>query len=158
MAAGVAGGWLGEHDLRVRFIGRLNERVAEEAEQWGLGSLVETSAVIPRSDLLAALVAADALLLPLYEDDPYSLPMKFFDYVGAGRPIVALGPPDRVGAQLIRSHRLGVVVSNVSDAGATLRGLLDRTTELATPTDRDAFTWERSIDRLESVIETVGGH
>lgn len=157
MAAGVAAGWLSEQNFRVRFIGRLTERVAAEAERWALAAFVETSAMIPRSELLALLVAADALLLPLYEDDPFSLPMKFFDYVGAGRPIVALGPAGRVGAKLIESHRLGAVVDNAKDAAATLRDLVERKADLATSSDRDIFTWAHSIDRLEAVIDTVTG-
>src|SRR5207253_6868082 len=84
MAAGRDEGWLTEKSLRVRFVGRLTERAEAEAERWGLSQYVEASAVIPRGELLAELVNADALLLPLYDEDPYSLPMRFFDYVGAG--------------------------------------------------------------------------
>jgi glycosyltransferase involved in cell wall biosynthesis len=155
MAAGRDEGWLDDQSLRVRFIGRLTERAEAEAERWRLSQFVETSGVIPRGELLAELVTADALLLPLYDEDPYSLPMRFFDYVGAGRPIVALGPPERVGAQLIREHRLGAVVSNAGDAALTIRSLVERTADLATPTDRDLFTWSRSLDRLESLIEEL---
>ncbi len=91
MRQGQQEGWLTPERLHVTFVGRLSERAALEAADFGIAELVRTRRPVPRDELLDELVAADVLLLPLYERDPTALPMRFFEYVGSGRPIVAFG-------------------------------------------------------------------
>lgn len=150
-------GWLRAETLEIAFVGRLCERVALEADNLGVSDIVTTSGLIPRKDLLRELVEADALLLPLYETDPYALPMRFFEYVGSGRPIIGYGPPDRIPARLINDHGLGVVVSNRAEVEALLRQIVDNRTTLAipAPSARVEFTWDRSIEKLHELVTRV---
>jgi glycosyltransferase involved in cell wall biosynthesis len=154
LRSGKEEGWATPEALQVSFVGRLTERVAIEAERFGVGDLIQTSAPIPRDELLDRLVRADALLLPLYENDPYALPMRFFEYVGAGRPIIGLGPPGRIAGRLISQHRLGTVVSDEAELQDLLRDLVLGTARLPRPTPgrRNQFTWERSSDALDEVL------
>ncbi len=153
-------GWLRKESLEVAFVGRLSERIALEAGELGVADLVTTSGLIPREELLDRLVDADALLLPLYENDPYALPMRFFEYVGAGRPIIGYGPPDRIAGRLIAEQRLGVVVSDQSETEQLLRLLVVEGATLPRPAPavRREFTWERRIETLRELIADVGAN
>ena len=154
LRAGSDEGWLSPSVLQVQFVGRLTERVAIEAERRGIADLVRTSGPVPRQALLARLVRADALLLPLYENDPYALPMRFFEYVGAGRPIIGLGPAGRIAGELITEHRLGTVVSDAAELKDLLHDIVRGNPRLPEPPagPRSRFTWDRSIDELDAVL------
>src|SRR5690606_13463199 len=57
------------------------------------------------------------VLINVANSDPIHVPGKFYEYLGAGRPILHLGETDGdVAADLLRARRRGLVVSN--DAAA----------------------------------------
>ncbi len=147
-------GWLRPEALRISVVGRLTERVAIESAAFGVTDIIRTNDLIPRPELLEALVQADALILPLYETDPYALPMRFFEYVGSGRPMIGYGPPERIGAQLIRQYKLGTVVTDRREVRQLLRQLVEDRSSLKPPEseDRETFTWDRSISRLDQLM------
>lgn len=149
---GIDEGWLTPETLQVSVVGHLASRAGQEAQDHGVADIVEARELIARDELLDRLAGADALILPFY--DQYTLAMKFFEYVGAGRPIIGYGPPDRVAAKLIDQHHLGVIVNDKDGFKQRLHELVDDGDALPAPTgeDRLAFTWDRSIDRLEALI------
>jgi hypothetical protein len=57
---------------------------------------------------------ADVLVLVMWNDpqDAGTVPGKFFDYLRARRPILMIGHPSGVVADLIRTRRAGVVLSD----------------------------------------------
>ena len=89
-------------------------RAEHEARHAGVAELVHSSELVPRPELLGRLVQADVLLLPSLRTDANALPMKLFEYVGGGRPILLFGPGDHLAARLVTEHGLDVVVP---DAG-----------------------------------------
>lgn len=147
-------GWLTPATLRLTFVGPLSERMGNEARRLGLDDVVEAHTPLPRDALLDELVGADVLLLPLYERDPLALPMRFFEYVGSGRPILAVGPADRVAGRLIRQRGLGRVASNASEVRDALQLLAQDRGALGAGTlaAREAFTWQHSVERLAAVV------
>ena len=151
---GKAEGWLNAETLRLSFVGRLSERVEIEADELGVGDLVSASGLIPRDELLTSLVSADALLLPIYEIDPYAMPMRFFEYVGAARPIIGYGPADRIQAKFIRDGNFGVVVSDRDEIKSALRRFVADPTSLPAPAGaaRAEYTWARSIEKLDALV------
>jgi glycosyltransferase involved in cell wall biosynthesis len=150
-----AAGTITPETLGLRFVGRLNDRVLVEANAHGVADFFAVSGPVVRAEILSLMSKATALLLPLYEEDPYSLPMKFYEYVGAGRPIVALGPPDRFAARLVEEHALGAVLSSAEDVGTLLKRLALDPNALAAPTRaaREQFTWKHTAATLEDVLE-----
>jgi glycosyltransferase involved in cell wall biosynthesis len=78
---------------------------------------------VPHRESLAYLLASDVLLL-IIDDAPASsgiLTGKLYEYIGAGKPILALAPEGEA-AELIRQHTLGWVAPP-KDAAAILKVL-----------------------------------
>lgn len=143
--------------LRFRFVGRLNERVRRESSAHGVEEFFHVSPPVSREDVLAMMAEATALLLPLYQDDPYSLPMKFFEYVGSGRPIVAIGPAERFAAQLVADNGFGLVASGAEDARSLVVRVVADPAGLPRPTPETAagFTWEATTRTLARILERL---
>ncbi len=81
----------------------------ERAAQLGLAN-VSFSGPIPKRDVPSWLARADACLLT-YQDAPLfggALPNKLFDYMGAGRPILA-AVPDGEAARAVRQAGCGIL-------------------------------------------------
>lgn len=94
----------------VDFYGASVEHVADLAERHGVADLVRTHERVSYREALGLQRGADALLSLLWNDPReggvYS--GKLFEYVGAGRPIIAVGWEDGVAAALVRDRRLGI--------------------------------------------------
>jgi glycosyltransferase involved in cell wall biosynthesis len=110
---------------------RLTTYGAMPAAEWsrireaGLESFIEERPRVPFASLFPELQRAHLLLAVVSEHMTYSTPYKVYDYMAAGRPILALAPP---GAAL---HDL------LADSGAG---------ESAEPDDIDAI--EQALERL----------
>jgi glycosyl transferase family 4 len=153
LARGRRAGLLRPGEFRVTFLGRLTGRAATEAERSGVADLVATGEPIPRAALLQRMADADALLLLVHANEPNALPMRFFEYVGAGRPILLLGGPGHLVARHVTEHRLGRVVAEAAELDAILPALA----ELRPPgeADRAAFTWSATMATLAALVDAL---
>ncbi|MBF0142453.1 MAG: glycosyltransferase [Magnetococcales bacterium] len=109
---------LGER-LRLTLIGGTNPYagfaeadLAALIDRHGLGDCVRCLPSMPYRESLWAMGEADALLLLDAEvpDSPF-LPSKLIDYLGSGRPLLALADPDSPSGRLVREVG-GVVVAH----------------------------------------------
>jgi glycosyltransferase involved in cell wall biosynthesis len=109
-------GQLGELSGKVRvvFYGSYLNAVREKAAEYGVEHLVEVMAPIPYKESLEAQSGADVLLLLLWTDprERGVYTGKLFEYIGARRPILAVGGSDCVAAELIASRSAGVVIND----------------------------------------------
>ena len=120
---------------------------------------------VPRSESLAIQAQTDVLLLLMWnhpgEEGVYT--GKLFDYLAAGRPILMIGYPDGVAADLIRSRSAGFVAPTVEDVSAAIahwRAEKERTGRVA-PLASDVLqglTRADSARNLLAVIDHVAGH
>lgn len=88
----------------------------------------------PYEQLPDMLASADVLLVVLERDaSRYSVPSKVLNYLCAGRPVLALLPPDNAVASMVDAAQAGVVVApgDADAAAAALQSLL------SSPTARD---------------------
>jgi len=101
-------------DVVARFVGDFRSSDREWAEGLGLGDRLELVPYAPRAQSLRLQRDSEALLLLVPEAEGRGrgvLSGKVFEYLAAGRPILALVPPDGAAAKLIRETGAGVVVA-----------------------------------------------
>ncbi len=108
------------HQIRVILVGGGDRKPAlvEEAARRGLDNLAFVDSV-PKREVPMWLARADACLLP-YQDNPLfagALPNKAFDYLGAGRPIIAAAPAGELTAMVAQA---GCGVAVPPEDGAAL--------------------------------------
>jgi glycosyltransferase involved in cell wall biosynthesis len=77
--------------FRLRFIGHIEEPRFREA-LLQLGDMVELKGFLPQHEALAAMDEADYALLITH--DPLNVAAKFYDFIGAGMPILATIHPE----------------------------------------------------------------
>src|SRR5579872_3649885 len=86
----------------IAFYGSDMDVATDLAARFDLTAQVRCYGIAPRQEVLRAERAA-AILLLLLSNDPATLGefgSKIFEYVGAGRPVLAIGPPGSVNEQL----------------------------------------------------------
>jgi len=118
-------------DAVARFVGDFRSADREWAESLGLGDRLELVEYAPRAEALRLQRDSEALLLLVPDAGGRGkgvLSGKVFEYLAAGRPILAAVPPDGAAAALIRETGAGVVVApdDVDGLRAALEGLHGR--------------------------------
>ena len=101
-------------DAVARFVGDFRSSDREWAEALDLGDRLEIVDYLPRADALRLQRDSEALLLLVPDAGGRGkgvLSGKVFEYIAAGRPILAVVPPDGAAADLVRETGSGVVVA-----------------------------------------------
>ena len=115
----------------------------------------------PYEQLPDMLASADVLLVVLESDaSRYSVPSKVLNYLCAGRPVLALLPPDNAAANMIEAAKAGLVVApgDADAASAALCSLLSSSaarSQMGTAARRYAertFDVGRVGERFESML------
>lgn len=113
--------------LRVHVAGRNSAALRDAAHRHAVAAHFQFQETVPRTQALAMQRNADVLLAFLWGGDGtegvYSA--KLFEYAGAGRPILAVGRDNDVGA-LIQRSGLGQVARSGSEVATLLGQLRDR--------------------------------
>ncbi len=112
--------------VRVDFYGRYLQPVVEQARNLGVSDQVHVHDSIGYHESLRVQQQSDLLLL-LIDGDPKQRGVytgKLFEYLGARRPILAIGPHDNVAARLILDRDAGVVLSDPHEIAQQLRRFL----------------------------------
>jgi glycosyltransferase involved in cell wall biosynthesis len=147
-------------DVVARFVGDFRSSDREWAERLGLGDRLVLVDYTPRADALALQRDSEALLLLIPEAGGRGrgvLSGKVFEYIAAGRPILAAVPPDGAAADLIRATGAGVVAPPDDPAALAeaLRGLVQRFENGGLPDVELSPEWRRRLSRRGRVEETA---
>jgi hypothetical protein len=111
------------HAVRVLFYHDDMASVLRRAEQAGVADCIEICRPVPRAEILRIERAADVLLLCRWADprDDGIIPGKIFEYIGARRPILAVGSTTGEAAQIIRGGDFGLVSNSPMEIARQLR-------------------------------------
>ena len=90
--------------FKLRFIGHIEEPRFRDA-LLQLGDMVELKSFLPQDEALAAMNEADYALLITH--DPLNVAAKFYDYIGAGMPILAAVHPGGEVRRMLEELRAG---------------------------------------------------
>jgi glycosyltransferase involved in cell wall biosynthesis len=147
-------------DAVARFVGDFRSSDREWAESLGLGDRLELIGYSPRGESLRLQRDSEALLLLVPDADGRGrgvLSGKVFEYLAAGRPILAAVPPDGAAAALIRETGAGVVVApdDVEGIRAALQGLHGRFLDGGLPSIELAGEIRERLSRRARVEETA---
>src|SRR4051794_40459078 len=112
---------LGER-VRVRFIGDfLDARQREQVEhriREGMKASVSLEGRVPYAEAIRSMAEADVLILLDSPGRRAGVPGKLYEYIGAGRPILALAEPESDVAWVLRESGLPYRIAQPLDPGA----------------------------------------
>jgi glycosyltransferase involved in cell wall biosynthesis len=150
--------------VRMRFVGSINEdeRLRALVARYGLGAVVEFTGAVPYPQALRLMRQADLLLL-LAQEQPEQIPLKTFEYLGVGAPILAIAGEGAT-ADLVREAGGLVSGDDPEEIKAALlecylghrsRDAGDRSTSRQARTDVSAFERRNLARRLASTLDEV---
>jgi glycosyltransferase involved in cell wall biosynthesis len=159
-------GHVRREEIRVQFAGVFDYPGYEDnrklVEQLDLQEVVEVLGYLPRKEVLARMMSAHALLL--LGDRPAGardyVPGKVYEYLYAGRPILAL-LPDCEAADIIRSTDAGSVVdpSKPEAVAEAIQSLLARWREGGHDALRSAkaemYTRQKQTQQLAALMDSL---
>ena len=117
-------------EWRVRFVGQVTAKcfesgfdLAGEIERRGLARVVELAGQMPYRQTLEAMCDADALLLVDSPGRRMGVPAKLYEYLGAGRPVLALAEEDGDSAWVLKRSGVAHRLAAPNDAARIRRAL-----------------------------------
>jgi glycosyltransferase involved in cell wall biosynthesis len=134
-------------------------KMREDAKPMHLNSSLVLTGRKPREEMPAYMAMADLLVSPRVYGD--NLPLKVFDYLAAGRPIVATDLPSH--RALLDETRAILVEPSAAGLATGIVGLLSdapRAARLAIAARDYAGSnlgWSRFLAAVKAVYEEVGG-
>jgi len=137
-------------------------RVKALAESHGVSDRLAFAGFVPKAEVPRRLAAADVFVLPTLDTPSarYTSPLKMFEYMAMGRPIVATDLPpvrevltDGVNARLVPpgdAAALADAISALLEDPVSGARLADRARA-----DVQRFSWDRRAERLEALFAEV---
>ena len=149
--------------FRLRFVGRIATDILEKIENSPVRDLIELIPYRPHKTGLAYLLGTDYSFLVI-DDTPINrgiLTGKLFEYIGSGRPILAL-IPEGDAAEIIRINNLGIVAppDDVSQIKEALRQILsgkaaEETKSAAAEAVKRQFTRKTLTEKLAGIFAEI---
>jgi glycosyltransferase involved in cell wall biosynthesis len=159
-----SGGEPGRGSVQVRFFGQNPGwfDFPEEIRRRGLETTVETPGQVPYTQALREMSGSDILLLLDSPGRRVGAPAKIYEYLGAGRSILALGEPDGDLAWVLRESGMPHRIAPLKDAAAIRRALSELIGEVrggrAVAADGQrhlVFTREAVARRLVALLQSL---
>ncbi|MFQ6105022.1 MAG: glycosyltransferase family 4 protein [Candidatus Glassbacteria bacterium] len=101
-----------ELPLEVVFMGMVDKRYPALSRKLGIGNAVRFLPYRPHREALASLLTADAAIL-FVDPHPHAdrhVPGKLFEYLGSGKPVLALAPARSEAARIVEENGAGKVL------------------------------------------------
>lgn len=145
---------------RIHFYGPNSSNVDASASRCGVTLQVRRHGLVPRQQAMRAQRSAAALLIFLNMDPATAKEMgsKYLEYVGARRPILAIGPRESVMRGFLEEHGLGWFASTPEEAEHALRAAYARFASgewEVSAESRDILTARQMAARFADLLESV---
>ncbi len=137
--------------------GPAREGIEQRAAKLGVSDRVTITGVVERNQIVPYVSAFDIALQPAVVE--YASPLKLFEYLALGKPIVA---PDSPNIKEILQHEHNAILFNAMDLNAfdeavervcNDSGLRERLGNAARLTISECdYTWEKNAQQVESLI------
>lgn len=156
--------YLGEEadKVRIEFYGTDPGLVWPLAQQAGVADRITVHPEITHEEAVAVQRAADVLLLMQWNDprEQGNVPGKFFEYLGARRPILVLGLRDGVPATIVRERRAGCYGESPEEISGHLRSWIETKRRegglpLIADQAREGFSRVDQYRKLRSFLEDL---
>ena len=95
--------------IKLKFIGTVDSAIKDSINDAGLNEVTEYAGFLPYQKMLEEICAAEILLACATE--PRHVPGKLFEYLRAGRPIIAFGDANEEVKQIITQAKAGMMFS-----------------------------------------------
>ncbi len=149
--------------IQVEFLGRTTEAAFDfptEIRQHGLEHCVRLSGQVPYAEALQRMMQADILLLLQTPGTRFGVPGKLYEYMGLGRPILALAEEDGDIAWVLRASKVLHRIAPPTDVAKIKQAVLELTRAVqagqpAVP-DKEAvqqFTRERMAQKIAECLD-----
>jgi glycosyltransferase involved in cell wall biosynthesis len=139
--------------------GRLDRDEQQLIDGLELGDMVRHVGQLSRPESIALQRNADALLLLTSPSLVWELPGKFFEYLSAGRPILALAKGNEA-ARMVEETGTGITVppQDVEAVGESLRRLArGKLAREHTPAGTERYVYPAPAEEMEREIERAIG-
>ncbi|HEY9102149.1 glycosyltransferase [Chitinimonas sp.] len=121
----IRSGQLGRQDLRLRFRAAVHDELLRSlAAEHGVSELLEICPSVPYKEALQEMMTVDALLVMQAANCNAQIPAKIYEYLRAGRPILALTDPAGDTAGVL--HAAGLDALARLDSAEEIEALLPR--------------------------------
>ena len=148
--------------VRVDFYGTDADAVDPLVQACGIEEVVKVHGRVDHAEALRLQRCSDVVLLMQWDDpkEQGNVPGKFFEYLGARRPILVLGLADGVPATIVKERGAGVTSTNPDEIAAALKAWLaekkDKGVLPNLPLEaRKGFTHEEQAQKLEGFLTEV---
>lgn len=142
---------------RVVFLGRNLANLREQLQMSRAGALIGTPGPTRHSEAITYIRRAEANILFVTERPGSSqytdVPQKLFEYLAAGRPIIAIGPTTSETADLARRSGLTTFAETPAEVARCLERVPSAT---ADPAVISEYSYDRIADRFTDVFRASG--
>jgi glycosyltransferase involved in cell wall biosynthesis len=160
------GGFFKSFPLKVNFFALPAELewLRNLVKSFGIEDIIEVSPPIDHKEILKRECEATFLFLPLSptEEDANFYPGKLFEYMGARRPIIVLGPKEAAASRLVESLGIGVICESANEVAEFLKRELlafykDGRIPMVKTEKVMEFTWGNRVKKIIEIIESQIG-
>jgi len=150
-------GRLAPEDIRLLYMGRTPEEATEATASRGLQDFVEIHGVQPAREALAATAGATCNLSLVGAAHTRQIPAKIFEHIAAGRPMLAVAPPDSDTRTLLRDIPWArcIAPGDLEGLEQALLGIARGETEPRSTAIPAHLTAEATMRELDDVLRTA---
>jgi glycosyltransferase involved in cell wall biosynthesis len=147
--------------VEVEFYGRGLDVVEKMKDKFRLNHCVKIHEPVGHKEIMKIQCNSDILLLLIWNDpnEKGNIPGKIFEYFGARRPILAIGPIDTVASECIKKNNRGIVCYSEEEIKNQLRGWIAEKQkgyiDSLPALTKEIYTRKGQTKQLQSLLEEV---